>query len=309
MRGVMTKYCLVASFLLCAFHAAGDPISTLLTTSLDWSARGGGPNIDFTASSPTFVIQGSEGIAQPFPNVLVGDRIGNVRGGFGFESGVQNLNLFGRTDQNIPIGFSFGDGFTVSGTIDLLVPATPTRTTVTFPGTAMGEFTAFGCSITDRPPTCTGPQVANIIIDLPGLISITYGPSFDGVDRLLEETAFTGVASVPEPSGVLLSLLGAVTTVGISLRRRQRAKRRKPLTNPSYTQAVRLRTTVERLSRVLAAICRSERPLSRACAASGYLLQPEAVYDERTRARISLHAALLGSFSIKPALFTFRYLG
>ena len=106
-----------------------------------------------------------------------------------------------------PTGLFFGP--VVSGTPNQLVPAA--AETISFRGTVKGEYPAFACGKSEIPPNCTGPQIANLIIDLAGILSLDFR-GFPGAGLNEYDTAtFT---SIPEPSSVLLLLFGAATVGG-----------------------------------------------------------------------------------------------
>ena len=84
-----------------------------------------------------------------------------------------------------------------------------------FSTTATGSFTGNSCGMFQTVPFCTGPEVANIAIDLPGIVTSSFVPntSIPGYDWQLAVTSFN---TTPEPSSVSLLLVGLVVATVLS---------------------------------------------------------------------------------------------
>jgi hypothetical protein len=84
-------------------------------------------------------------------------------------------------------------------------------------GTTKLLVPANGCGKLEAPPHCTGPQIANLSIDLAGVITLTFGAPFGSGNVLLLDASF---ASVPEPSSALVVLFSAAAIIVMAWRRK-----------------------------------------------------------------------------------------
>jgi hypothetical protein len=172
---------LIASCFLFGSPLIAGPIPTLEITSFTASERSFGPTV-FSGSGPSVTIDGSEQPTplEPVPVPTVGVPFffsypvnGDITEGVATITGYTPTFLL----------FLYG-GFGVSG-----IP-----TVSGFPAVATGHFTALDCGFNlSSFPNC--PQIANIDINLSGFIT--------------GAATFTSI-STPEPSSMLLLLLGAM---------------------------------------------------------------------------------------------------
>jgi hypothetical protein len=214
----MSKYSLLlASVFLFGSQVTADPIQNLVITSLTASLPEG-PNgpISFFGSGPGVTISGSQGIISPNPVGPVGVPIGFVNMELPPVDSEPNLMLNGIIGGTTTVQLE-GGGF-ISGSTDALVPL---NGTVNVPASVDTVYSAFACGSTQLPPNCTGPQVANIFIDLDGFITLTYSAGIFASlnDTVLTQLSFANNPSVPEPSTGLLLLPGAALFLIIRSRR------------------------------------------------------------------------------------------
>jgi hypothetical protein len=213
----MSKYFLVlAAFFLFGTQLTADSIQNLEITSLTVSQvyplNG---EISISASGPSFTISGSGGDLSPQPPLYV---IGSSIGTFGVYAspGLPVLSPFSGLLNGITVMIQGAP--VVSGTTNSPVPE---NGTVTMPATVNGEYLAFSCGSSQFPPNCTGPQIANIFVDLDGYMTLTFsaGPFLPFNETVLTSLEFTNNSIVPEPSSVLLMSFGVAAGLSLAMLR------------------------------------------------------------------------------------------
>jgi PEP-CTERM motif len=209
---------LIASCFLFGTQLCADPIQTITISSLTGSTNGS-LNVTFVTFSGSGPLGSFElapmtkGECSVCGGATSGMPIGPASFGVSSPSGDEGLLTIGGTQRPVLLE---GSVFAFGGT-NLLVP--DTATSVTFPGTAKVDFAAFACGTHQFSPPCTGPQIANIVGDLPGLLTINYDGSLGFRANFAGSLAFV---SIPEPSSMFLSLFGAATlALGLIARRRK----------------------------------------------------------------------------------------
>jgi hypothetical protein len=211
---------LIASCFLFGTQLCADPIQTITISSLTGSTNGS-LNVTFVTFSGSGPLGSFElapmtkGECSVCGGATSGMPIGPASFGVSSPSGDEGLLTIGGTQRPVLLE---GSVFAFGGT-NLLVP--DTATSVTFPGTAKVDFAAFACGTHQFSPPCTGPQIANIVGDLPGLLTIDYSALTTGA-------VFAGgisFTSIPEPCSVFLSLFGiAILAAGLIARRRKSSR-------------------------------------------------------------------------------------
>jgi len=216
-------YLLLASAWLLGLPVLAEPILTLSAESASIFTSVGATEGEFdsvSASDASFTLNGSvftpgsgqlrfpTGVPLNFGGVIAsccfGSNIGIppvVGGTVTLDGSPVTVNYVGSTQASLP-----------SNTI-LVLPAA--GGTVIVPGaTATGSFAAFSCGPQERPPNCSGPQIAQMTINLPGFATFDFtgpNPMFFNEVQLIG-TTFT---SVPEPSSIAL-LLSALVVAWIA---------------------------------------------------------------------------------------------
>jgi hypothetical protein len=92
---------------------------------------------------------------------------------------------------------------------------------ISLPATATGSFSANTCGAFEFPPNCSGPQIANIAINLPGYVGLSFAPFGGGIAEELLGATFTSSGPIPEPSSVSLLLVGLVVAIALALYRKR----------------------------------------------------------------------------------------
>jgi hypothetical protein len=194
-------------------QAFAGPIPTFTATSVNISTMTGGPEQDtISASGPSFTLGGTislPGIFQSFipigvpvqltvfdmPRCCQGQRVGGGIAGSNAE-----VSIEGSVEVSPP-----------SNTF-IVLPSTPIAESVIIPGVATGSFIARSCPIPEPVEFCSGPQIANIDINLPGYVTLDIfsNPPFflQGFDEVAS-ARFTSTPT-PEPSSISLLLVGFV---------------------------------------------------------------------------------------------------
>jgi len=192
--------------------------ASLVTASLEanegivaWSARG-----DFLG------ISGQSGHENPFPLLVnVGEPLPLYLVDFGLPQNDMPDNLVivdGKEYSVRTVGLGFVMPTTASGPIVPLVPATNPPTlfpgaTLIVPARVEAEFAAV-CGISFPAAECTpGTPIANIMIDLPGIVSVDLIPCncFPTPGAPAEDAIGTvSFTSTPEPSSVALAIIGVL---------------------------------------------------------------------------------------------------
>jgi len=209
----MRKYFLfIASSVLFGSQLAANPIQDLTITSLTASWGPDGGPISFSGSGPSVTIGGwSQGLSSPPIPYTEGAPIGAFS--FNLSPNLLPILSLGGTVDGTPVSLQ-RPGPVVSGSTNL--PA-PVNGTVSFAATVAGTYAAYACGASEAPPNCTGSQVANIAVNLPGVLTLEFGGPPTGTTFLVGAT----FATVPEPSAMLVTLLGGVALAGCCFSRRR----------------------------------------------------------------------------------------
>jgi hypothetical protein len=197
--------CLLPSMLAfaCCSQLAGDAIPTFTATSADasWS-----PTESYSITGSSFDFNnGPEMILPNFPFPLYSGEPFSQEFFIGPSTPLSDPGGL----LTIAPGMTCAVEYTGGGIVmspDFLVPSVDT--TLTFPATLTGVFTAFpvglnfpGCALSSFAP------LATISIDLPGVLTIPFGNASNGFIDLGTVT-FASI-STAEPSGLLLLLVAA----------------------------------------------------------------------------------------------------
>jgi len=187
---------------VCSSQLAGDTILTFTATSANasWS-----PTQSYSISGSSFQISNGPEMILP-QNLPIHSGGPFTAGGFSIDTETPTsdpLELLTIAGMICLVEYT-GEGLVTSP--DFTIPSVDT--TITFPATLTGTFTAFpvglnfpGCALSSFAP------LATVSIDLQGVLSIPFGNASNGFIDLGTVT-FASIAT-PEPSSLLLLLIAA----------------------------------------------------------------------------------------------------
>lgn len=210
---MLKSFVFIASSFLLGSQLVADPIQNLTITSLTASWGGTFGPITFSGSGPSVTIGGS--LQRPISPLVTYSESAPI-GTFSFNlSPSLPIFVLGGTVDGSPVRLQ-QPGPVVSGSTNLTPPASGNGT-VSFAATVAGTYAAYACGPSEVPPNCTGAQVANIAVNLPGTLALAFNGPPTGTTDLLSAT----FVSAPEPSAMLSMFFGVAAIAGCWVSRRR----------------------------------------------------------------------------------------